>query len=225
MGEMIEFPANGHSASGYLATTPSGRGPGVLVIQEWWGLVDHIKEVCDRLGREGFVALAPDFYHGAATKSPDEAGKLFMALNIGKAGADLRGAADALLGRPEVTSKRVGALGFCMGGQLAMYAGAQYPDRIAAVVNFYGIHPNVRVDPMKLKVPLQAHFAKRDNSVKEPNARALVTKIEAAGGSVEAHYYEADHAFFNDTRPTVYDKECAAKAWERTLEFLRKHIA
>jgi carboxymethylenebutenolidase len=224
MGEMIEFPANGHSASGYLATTPSGRGPGVLVIQEWWGLVDHIKNVCDRLGREGFVALAPDFYHGAATKSPDEAGKLFMALNIGKAGADLRGAADALLGRPEVTSKRVAALGFCMGGQLAMYAGAEYPDRIAAVVNFYGIHPNVRVDPMKLKVPLQAHFAKRDNSVKEPSARALVKKIEAAGGYVEAHYYEAAHAFFNDTRPTVYDKECAGKAWERTLEFLRKNL-
>lgn len=224
MGEMIEFPANSHSASGYLATPPSGRGPGVLVIQEWWGLVDHIKDVCDRLGREGFVALAPDFYHGAATKSPDEAGKLFMALNIGKAGADLRGAADALLGRPEVTSKRVGALGFCMGGQLAMYAGAEYPDRIAAVVNFYGVHPNVRVDPMKLKVPLQAHFAKRDNSVKEASARTLVKKIEAAGGTVEAHYYDADHAFFNDTRPTVFDKQCAANAWERTLEFLREQV-
>ena len=224
MGQMIEFPANGHSASGYLATPPSAGGPGVLVIQEWWGLVDHIKDVCDRLAREGFVALAPDFYHGAATKSPDEAGKLFMALNIAKAGADLRGAADALLGRSEVTSKRVGAMGFCMGGQLAMYAGAEYPDRIAAAVNFYGIHPNVRVDPAKLKVPLLAHFAKRDNSVKEADARALVKKIEAAGGSVEAHYYDADHAFFNDTRPTVYDKQCARTAWERTLEFLRKHV-
>jgi carboxymethylenebutenolidase len=105
-----------------------------------------------------------------------------------------------------------------------MYAGAEYPDRIAAVVNFYGIHPSVRVDPAKLKVPMQAHFAKRDNSVKETNARALVKKIEAAGGHVEAHYYDADHAFFNDTRPTVYDKQCAAKAWERTLEFLRTHV-
>ncbi len=225
MGQMIEFPANGHSASGYVALPPSSRGAGVLVIQEWWGLVDHIKDVCDRLAREGFVALAPDFYHGTATKSPDEAGKLFMALNIAKAGADLRGAADALLARPEVTSKRVGAVGFCMGGQLAMYAGAEYPDRIAATVNFYGIHPNVRVDPAKLKVPLLAHFAKRDNSVKEADARALVRKIELAGGSVVAYYYDADHAFFNDTRPTVYDKECARTAWDRTLAFLRANIA
>ena len=225
MGQMIEFPANGHSASGYLAMPPSARGPGVLVIQEWWGLVDHIKDVCDRLAREGFVALAPDFYHGTATKSPDQAGKLFMALNIAKAGADLRGAADALLGRAEVTSKRVGTVGFCMGGQLAMYAGAEYPDRIAAAVNFYGIHPNVRVDPAKLKVPLLAHFATRDNSVKEADARALVNRIEVAGGSVEAHYYEADHAFFNDSRPTVYDKQSARTSWDRTLVFLRAHVA
>lgn len=225
MGQMIEFPANGHSGSGYLATPPSTSGPGVLVIQEWWGLVDHIKDICERLAREGFVALAPDFYHGAATKSPDEAGKLFMALNIAKAAADLRGAANALLGRPEVTTERVGVMGFCMGGQLAMYAGAEFPDRVAAVVNFYGIHPNVRVDPAKLKVPLQAHFAKRDNSVKEADARALMTRIEGAGGSVEPYYYEADHAFFNDTRPTVHDKQAARTAWDRTLTFLRANVS
>jgi carboxymethylenebutenolidase len=226
MGQMIEFPANGHTASGYLALLPSGRrGPGVLVIQEYWGLVDHIKDVCERMAAEGFVALAPDFYHGTATKSPDEAGKLFMALNIGKAGADLRGAADALLARPEVSSTKVGVMGFCMGGQLAMYAGAEYPERFAAAVNFYGIHPNVRIDPAKLKVPLLAHFATRDTSVKEAGARALVSRIQEAGGDVEAHYYEADHAFFNDTRPTVYDKAAAKTAWERTVAFLRQHVA
>jgi len=225
MGQMIQFPANGHTSSGYLAIPASQRGPGVLVIQEWWGLVDHIKDVCDRMAAEGFVALAPDFYHGTATKSPDEAGKLFMALNIVKAGADLRGAADALLGRPEVTSRKAGVVGFCMGGQLALYAGAEYPDRIAAVVDFYGIHPNVRIDPARLKVPLLAHFAKRDTSVKETDARALVAKISAAGGNVAAHYYDADHAFFNDTRPTVFDKAAAKTAWDRTLGFLRKYIA
>jgi len=224
MGHMIQFPANGHAASGYLAIPGSGSGTGVMVIQEWWGLVDHITDVADRMAAAGFVALAPDFYHGTATKSPDEAGKLFMALNIVKAGADLRGAADALLGRPETTSRKVGVVGFCMGGQLAMYAGAEFPDRIGAAVNFYGIHPNVRIDPAKLKVPLLAHFGRRDTSVKESDARTLVDKIAAAGGTVEAHYYEADHAFFNDTRPTVYDKEAAGKAWERTLEFLRKHV-
>jgi carboxymethylenebutenolidase len=225
MGQMIEFPANGQSGSGYLAVPPSGTGPGVLVIQEWWGLVDHIKNVADRFAREGFVALAPDFYHGTVTKSPAEADKLYMALNIAKAGADLRGAADALLSRAEVKGKAVAAVGFCMGGQLALFAGAEYPEKIAAVVDFYGIHPNVRIDPAKLRIPLLAHFGKRDNSVKEADARSFIGKIAASGGNVEAHFYDADHAFFNDTRPTVYDKESAKMAWERTLAFLKKQLA
>ena len=224
MGEMIEFAANGHQTNGYLAVPPSAKGLGVLVIQEWWGLVDHIKDVCDRFAREGFVSLAPDLYHGAVTKSPDEAGKLFMALNVAKAGADLRGAADVLLARPEVTSQRVGAVGFCMGGQLALYAAAEYPDLIAASVDFYGIHPNVRIDPARLRVPVLCHFGSRDNSVKEVDARTLVRNIEDAGGAIEAHYYDAGHAFFNDTRPTVYDKACATTAWERTLAFLRRYL-
>jgi carboxymethylenebutenolidase len=225
MGELLQFPANGHTASGYLAVPLSGQGPGTLVLQEWWGLVDHIKEVCDRFAQAGFVALAPDLYHGQATKSPDEAGKLFMALNIARTGADLRGAAAVLLARPAVTSTRVGVVGFCMGGQLALYAGSQYPERVGAVVDFYGIHPNVRIDAAKLRVPVQAHFAKRDNSVKEADARALVERIVAAGGNIEAFYYDADHAFFNDTRPTVYEKSCASQAWERTLAFLQKHLS
>lgn len=225
MSQMLQFPANGHSTAGYLALPASGSGPGLLVIQEWWGLVEHIKHVCDRFAGEGFVALAPDLYHGVATKSPDEAGKLFMALSIARAAADLRGAADYLLDRPEVTSARVAAVGFCMGGQLALYAGAEFPDRIGAVVDFYGIHPNVRIDPARLKVPVLAHFAERDNSVKVSDARALATNIEAAGGSIEAHFYPADHAFFNDSRPTVYDRGCAELAWNRTLAFLGKHLA
>jgi carboxymethylenebutenolidase len=225
MGKMIQFPANGHSTAGYLAGPSPGQGPGLLVLQEWWGLVDHIKDLCDRFAAQGFVALAPDLYHGVATKSPDEAGKLFMALSIAKAAADLRGAADFLLARPEVTSKKVAVIGFCMGGQLALYAGAEFPDRIGAVVDFYGIHPNVRIDPARLRVPVLAHFAERDTSVKVADARALVDKIAAAGGTIEAHFYPADHAFFNDTRPTVFDKASAAVAWERTLDFLRRHLS
>lgn len=225
MGQLIEFPANGHTRSGYLALPPAGRGPGVLVLQEWWGLVDHIKRVCDRFAMEGFVALAPDLYHGTATTSPGEASKLLMALNIEQAGTDLRGAADALLARKEVTSKRVGSLGFCMGGQLALWAGTRYPDRIGASVDFYGIHPNVRIEPAEVRIPVLAHFGRRDKSVKEADARALVERIGAAGGSVEAHYYDAGHAFFNDSRPTVFDQECARLAWDRTLDFLRRHLA
>lgn len=225
MGELVQFPANGHVAAGYLAIPPTRSGPALLVLQEWWGLVDHIKDVCNRFAREGFVALAPDLYNGKVTKSPDEAGKLFMALNIAKTSVDLRGAAAALLARPEPSSSKVGVVGFCMGGQLALYAAMEYPDQIGAAVNFYGVHPNVRIDPARVRVPVLGHFATRDNSVKEADARALVDKITAAGGSIEAHYYEADHAFFNDTRPTVYDKTCAAAAWQRTLNFLRKHLA
>lgn len=225
MGQLLQFPANGHTTAGYLALPESGSGAGILVIQEWWGLVDHIKDLCDRFAGEGFVALAPDLYHGTATKSPDEAGKLFMALNIARAGADLRGAADALLARPEVTSKRVGVVGFCMGGQLALYAAVEYPDRIGAAVDFYGVHPNVRIDPARLRVPVQAHFATRDTSVKTADARALVAKIGAAGGSIEAFYYDCDHAFFNDTRPTVYHQQNAAEAWRRTLHFLRQQVS
>lgn len=224
MGQEIEFPANGRKAAGYLATPSQGTGPGLIVIQEWWGLVDHIKDVCDRFAAEGFVALAPDLYHGEVTRSPSEAGKLLMALNIAKAGEDIKGAAVALGQRPDVQTDRVGVLGFCMGGQLALYAAMEQPQLIAAAVDFYGVHPNVRIDPARLKVPLLAHFAKRDNSVKEKEARALVRKIQTAGGRVEAHYYEADHAFFNDTRPTVFHKESAALAWGRTISFLKQHL-
>jgi carboxymethylenebutenolidase len=224
MGQMIQFPANGSTAAGYLALPAGGSGSGVLVIQEWWGLVDHIKGVCDRFAEEGFVALAPDLYHGVATKSPDEAGKLFMALNIDQAAADLRGAAETLLGRPQVSSEKVGAVGFCMGGQLALYAGAELPDRIGAVVDFYGIHPRVKIDPARLEVPVLAHFAERDSSVKVADARSLVDQLQAAGASIEAHFYPADHAFFNDSRPGVYDPSAAALAWERTLAFLRRHL-
>jgi carboxymethylenebutenolidase len=225
MGQMVQFPANGHSTAGYLAIPSSGSGPGLLVVQEWWGLVEHIKHLCDRFATEGFVALAPDLYHGVATKSPDEAGKLFMALSIARAATDLRSAADSLLGRPQVTSTKVAAVGFCMGGQLALYAGAEFPDRIGAVVDFYGIHPNVRIEPSRIRVPVLAHFGERDNSVKAADARTLAAGIEAAGGSIEAHFYPAGHAFFNDSRPTVFDRGCAEMAWTRTLEFLRKHLA
>jgi carboxymethylenebutenolidase len=224
MGYVVSYPANGHTTSGYLAIPPSGRGPAVLVIQEWWGLVDHIKSLADRFAAAGFVALAPDFYHGATTKSPDEAGKLLMALNIDRAGADLRGSAEYLLSRSETSSKRVGAIGFCMGGQLALYAGMAYPDRVGAVVDFYGIHPKVTIDPAKVKVPVLGHFAERDNSVPVDKAKALAAAVQAAGGRFEVHVYSADHAFFNDTRPMVYDAACAKLAWDRSLAFLKQNL-
>ena len=221
---MVEFKANGSTASGYLATPRSGKGPGLVLIQEYWGLVDHIKNLADRFAAAGFVTLAPDLYHGKVTKSPDDAGKMLMALNIAQAGKDMKGAADYLLHSGTVSSRRVGIVGFCMGGQLALYAGMEYPEAIAAVVDFYGIHPAVAIDPKRVRVPVLGHFGRQDHSVSEEAVRALATAQFGAGGSFEHHYYDAGHAFFNDTRP-VYSERDAKVAWERTLEFLEQHVA
>jgi carboxymethylenebutenolidase len=225
MGEMASFRANGRTANGYLAKPSSGRGPGVIVVQEWWGLVDHIKDLTDRFAREGFVALAPDLYHGERTKSPDQAGKLLMALNIAETAKDLRGAATYLRSLPDVQPKKVAAVGFCMGGQLALFGATAHPDVIDAAVDFYGIHPKVELDVSRLSGPVLAHFGKRDKSVPESAANALVQRIESAGKTVEAHFYDADHAFFNDTRPEVYDPKSAELAWQRTVDFLGRTLA
>lgn len=224
MAEMVRYPANGHTGSGYLARASAGTGPGLLVIQEWWGLVDHIKRVTDRFAGAGFTALAPDFYDGQTTKSPDDAAKLFMALNIDRAAGDLRGGADYLLSLDAVTSDRVGVIGFCMGGQLALYAAVVATDRVGAVVDFYGIHPNVPIDPAKVRAPVLGHFGTRDGSIPLPKVRQLAADVRAAGGSFVVHEYEADHAFFNDTRPTVFQADAAKLAWERSLEFLRANL-
>jgi carboxymethylenebutenolidase len=221
---MIEFKANGRTAPGYLSLPEGGSGPGVIVIQEWWGLVDHIKDVADRFAAAGFVALAPDLYHGDSTTSPDEAGRKMMALNIAEAGKDLAGAADHLLGLDAVSPKKVAALGFCMGGQLALLAATEHSDKVAAAVDFYGIHPSVSLDFGKLKGPVLAHFGKTDGFVKEDDAKALVAKIQEAGGSVDAHFYETGHAFFNDSRPDAYSEADAKQAWERTVAFLQANL-
>ena len=158
-GTMVEFPSNGHTAKGYLATPASGKGPGVLVIQEWWGLVGHIKNVADRFAAAGFSALAPDLYHGQTATEPDTAGKLFMALNIERAEKDLSGAARYLAGHS--STSKLGAVGFCMGGQLALFAGCTNSN-VGAVVDFYGIHPNVKPDYSKLNGPVLGLFAEKD---------------------------------------------------------------
>ena len=224
-GEMIRFAANGGTAPGYLVGPDSGKGgPGLVLLQEWWGLVDHIKDVADRFAAAGFVVLAPDLYDGQQTKSPDQAAKMFMALRIGEAAKDIRGAARHLLARADVSPKRVGVLGFCMGGQLALYAGQQYPGEFGAVVDFYGVHPNVPIDPAKVKVPVQLHFGKRDTNVPELTARELVERLSRGSAEVDAHFYEADHAFFNDTRPEVHNRAAADQAWNRSVDFLKKHL-
>lgn len=221
-GKMVEFPSNGTRTSGYLATPAAGKGPGVLVLQEWWGLVGHIKNVCDRFAAEGFTALAPDLYHGKTASEPDEAGKLFMALNIAQAEKDLRAAATTLL--QHSSTRTVGVVGFCMGGQLALFA-ATLNQAFGACVNFYGIHPNVKPDYSKLSGPALGLFAETDQFVTPQAAREVDAAIKKAGKQSEIHIYpNVGHAFFNDERPDAYNKAAAEDAWRRTLAFFRQHV-
>ncbi|HMB89086.1 MAG TPA: dienelactone hydrolase family protein [Methylomirabilota bacterium] len=221
-GKMVEFPSNGHSAKGYLATPAAGKGPGVIVIQEWWGLVGHIKSVCDRFAAAGYAALAPDLYHGQTASEPDAAGKLFMALNIERAEKDLAGAAGYLA--PHSSTAKLGAVGFCMGGQLALFAGCTNGS-VGAVVDFYGIHPNVKPDYTRLSGPVLGLFAEKDAFVTPQTAREVEAAIKKAGKPVEIHIYPgADHGFFNDERPDVYNKPAAEDAWRRTLDLFKKNL-
>ena len=225
MGEMVQFASNGRKTDGYLSVPQSGSGPAVVVIQEWWGLVDHIKDVCDRFAADGFVALAPDLFHGKTTKSPDEAGKLMMALRIDEAEKDLSGAVHYLLEQAFTASGSVGVVGFCMGGALSLYTATKNTD-VGACVVFYGGHPNVKPDLPKLYAPMLGLYAERDGFVTPDSVRELEGKLRTLGKPVEVHIYpETDHAFFNDTRPEVYNAEAAADAWRRTIEFLRKYLA
>ena len=223
-GEMIKLQSNGGTTDGYLSVPASGGGPGVIVIQEWWGLVPHIKDVADRFAAEGFVALAPDLYHGEATTSPDEAGKLMMALNIEQAEKDLRGAVQHLLSNPSVTAGRVGTVGFCMGGLHSLFAATKNP-QVGACVVFYGIHPKVQPDLPNLRAPVLGLYAENDNFVPPEAVRELESKLRGLGKSVETHIYPGtDHAFFNDQRPEVYAPEAARDAWRRTVNFFRRHL-
>ncbi len=225
MGEMVQFPFAGGTTGGYLAVPEQGSGPGVLVLQEWWGLVDHIKDVCDRFAAEGFVALAPDMYHGKSAKSPDEAGKLMMALRIDEAERDLSAAVDYLETQDSTTSKKVGIIGFCMGGALALYA-ATKNSKIGACVVFYGIHPKVKPDLPNLHAPVLGNYAEKDRSVPPAVVHDLERQLKDLGKQVDMKIYkDADHAFFNNTRPEVYNAEASADAWQRTIAFLREHLS
>ena len=223
-GQMVEFTSNGGTTSGYLSIPEKGAGPGVVVIQEYWGLVGHIKDVCDRFAAEGYVALAPDLYHGERAKSPDEAGKLMMALRIDEAEKDLRGAIQYLLDHEATTGESVGVVGFCMGGALSRYAASKNP-QVGACVNFYGIHPNVKPDLENLQAPVLGIYAERDQFVPPEAVRELEARLKELGKTAEFHIYpETDHAFFNDQRPEVYNARAAEDAWRRVLQFFAKNL-
>ena len=216
---MIEFPSNGRQVQGYLARPEENAAPGVIVIQEWWGLVEHIKDVADRFAAEGFVALAPDLYYGQQAEEPDDARKLAMEMDRPRAIQDLEGAAAYLrsLGCP-----RVGAVGFCMGGalvwELATRAGA-----IDAAVPFYG-RPVAPERVAEVSAPIEGFYGGEDHGIPVEGVRQVVDALKQAGKDADAHVYDgAEHAFFNDTRPS-YHAEASADAWQRTLRFFRRTL-
>ncbi|MEX2246213.1 MAG: dienelactone hydrolase family protein [Dehalococcoidia bacterium] len=222
-GQMVKFPSDGHECEGYLALPASGKGPGVLVIQEWWGLVPNITNIADRLAAEGYVALAPDLYHGKTAKEPDEAGKLMMSMKMDEAAKDMSGGADYLKGHAACTGK-LGSVGFCLGGGLSLYIATLRP--IDACVIYYGALPGVQPDLSKVAGAVLGHYAEHDEWASPATARALEQQLKGLGKQVEFHIYPGtQHGFFNDTRPDVHHAEASRQTWERTLAFYKQHLS
>ncbi|GAA1141355.1 dienelactone hydrolase family protein [Nesterenkonia lutea] len=223
----IDPAAQGPStAHGYLALPQSGTGPGVIVIQEWWGLTDHIKDVADRLAAEGFVALAPDLYGGSITHDGEEAGEMMSRLPAEEGARLLAGATDHLLSLEAVSSKSVGAIGFCMGGGFVLAMAAQQGDKVSAAVPFYGVGQGVPESYNGVTAAVQGHYAEHDQNYPVEKAREQEEQIRAeSGAEVTYHYYDAGHAFHNDENPLgTYDPEKAQLAWDRAVTFLKERI-
>jgi carboxymethylenebutenolidase len=223
----VTFASNGGQAHGYLAKPASGSGPGLILVQEWWGLDDHMVEVADRLAGEGFVTLVPDLYGGKVAHDTDDAGKYMSELPAEQAATDLGGAVDYLLGLPEVTSAKAGAVGFCMGGGFVLALAAQQGDKIGAAVPFYGVGQGVPDSYTGITAPIQGHYAEQDGFYPVEAARQQEQQIRSESRApVEFFYYPAGHAFLNDKdRIGTYDKDSADLAWGRAVAFLKANLA
>jgi carboxymethylenebutenolidase len=222
----VRFLGGDGEAFGYLQVPESGSGPGVVVIQEWWGLTTHVASIVERLADAGFVALAPDLYGGATTHDAAEAAELLEALPVERAAEDLAGAVDHLLGLPAVTSSTVGAIGFCMGGGFVFALAARRPDLVSAAVPFYGLPRDDSTVP-GIRAAVQGHFGLEDRGIPVERARAIFQTLDERPDAAPAqlHLYPAGHAFLNDENLIgTYDPECAAQAWSRAVEFLRTHV-
>ncbi len=218
----IEFPTSSGSTPGYLAVPTDERGPAVVVLQEWWGLDEHVRSICDRMAAEGFFALAPDLYRGETTAQPSEAEQKMMALSMDQAEVDMCGAAAYLASQPGVEGDSVAAIGFCLGGGLAVWAAATCPN-VSTAVSYYYVMPHGKPDFSGVKGPVLGHFGTADEFVPPEAVDELEAELRDAGVDVTFERYEGGgHAFFNDTnRLGTHDPELAQQSWERTMEFLR----
>jgi carboxymethylenebutenolidase len=221
----IEFTTSAGTAPGYLAVPQGESGPATIVLQEWWGVDDHIRSICDRFAAEGLYALAPDIYRGETTTQPDEAQQKMMAISMEQAEADMCGAAAYLRSQPGVTSSKVGSVGFCLGGGLAIWAAAEC-EEIGPAVTYYYVMPHGRPDFSKISGPVLGHFGTADEFVPVEDAKKLESELRDAGVDVHFEFYEgAGHAFFNDTdRLGTFDAEARDAAWQRTVSFLSSSL-
>jgi carboxymethylenebutenolidase len=229
MAETVEFPSNGGTASGYLVRPQEGSGPGVVVVQEWWGLDSGIKEMTERLGAAGFVALAPDLYHGelAGHTEMDKAGALMNKLPPDQAARDMGGAVDYLAGRDDVTGDGIGVVGFCMGGMLAFVLAAIRGDKIKAAVPFYGFpQGDGAPDWSGLTASVRGHMAENDDFFPPDAAKALEAKLQGMGKDVEITVHPGTgHAFMGPHNALgTLDAELAAKLWPEVVDFLHQKL-
>lgn len=227
--EMVEFPSNGNNARGYLAVPDSGSGPGVIVVQEWWGLDSGIKEMADRLATAGFVALAPDLYHGelAAHDEMDKAGELMNSLPADRAGRDMSGAVDYLVEHDATTGDGIGVMGFCMGGLLTFVLASLRPDRIKVAVPFYGFpQGDGQPDYAAITAPIQGHMAEHDDFFPPEAARELETRLQAMGKNVTLTVHEGTgHAFMAPHNALgTQDAERIAAIWPQATAFMHQHL-
>lgn len=224
MGDMIEL---GGEARGYLAVPESGSGPGVLVLQEWWGLNPQMKGTADHLADNGFVALAPDLYRGelAGHDEMDKAGHLMTALPPDRAAADMSVAVDHLLAHDAATGDKVGAIGFCMGGLMTMLIAARRGDAVAAAVPFYGFPTGDEPDWSAMTAVVRGHFCENDDFFPSSAARDLEARLQGMGKDVQITFHDEGHAFMNETDPFgIYNAELAAELWPQVFDFLHAQL-
>lgn len=221
MARMIEHTRpDSQRASAYFAEPPGGRGPGIVMLQEWWGVNDEIKQTADRLASEGFRVLVPDLYRGRVAATGDEANHLMQGLDFADAATqDAAGAARFL----KEGGGRVGVTGYCMGGALALLAAMHGTEFDAAVV-YYGLPPPEAGDPSKIRIPVMGHWAIHDEFFPISAVDALEAKLKAGGVRYEFYRYDAKHAFANPKGLGNYDREAAETAWTRSLDFFRRTL-
>jgi carboxymethylenebutenolidase len=222
--QMIEYASDAGVTPGYLAQPErEGQYPGLIAIQEWWGLVPHIKDVAERFAKQGFIALAPDLYHGQSAAEPDEARKLAMELDRQRAVKEIVAAISYLQGLPQVSPKKIGVVGWCMGGSLTIATAAASP-QVGAAVAFYGMPADLNI-VADIRGPLLGLYGEHDHSIPPERVHQFQAALEKADVVHEVHIYPgAEHAFFNDTRPQIYNPDAAQDAWERTLDWLRRYL-